>query len=105
MMKGSENQVKWAQDIKNKMDLSVDGIAPRGQEIIVWVNQIDDATWWIDNRDLKTSQDVLMALMDGTFIDGKLHVLNGQTGQISKKWSEIVSDGSGHKKEHETVVF
>lgn len=105
-MKGSEKQIQWAEDIKSKMDLSTDGLTQRGKEIVDWVKKIDDAKWWIDNRDVKSSKKAIEALIAGTFINGKLHVLNPKTGKIVKKWSEIVSDGKGgHKVNHEVEVF
>ena len=106
ILKGSEKQVKWAEDIRQKADWSTDGLTPRGKEIIDWVKKIDDAKWWIENRDLKTTKDVISALSAGTFINGKAHVLDQKTGKIVKKWSEIISDGKGgYKKQYEDVVF
>lgn len=103
---GSEKQIKWAEDIRAKADWSTEGLTPRGKEIVDWTKGINDSKWWIENRDLKSTRDVISALTAGTFINGKLHVLDQKTGRIIKKWSDIISDGKGgYKKNYEEIVF
>jgi len=108
-MKGSEKQIKWAEAIKNKMqpnfeDLQskVNGNAP-ANKAINYINNLDNATFWIDNRS-NTPTDMLRKLCGhGLKIrgNGYSHVakIDQVTGKITITWDEIISDGKGGYKE------
>ena len=105
-MKGSEKQIKWAEDIKRQIvAFDMSNATPVTKKIMAWAETIDDASWWIDMKGTKDMGDFVVTLMAGTFINNKKHILTRE-GKLIKKWSEIISDGKGgYKEEYEEMVL
>ena len=106
-MKGSEKQIKWAEDIKQEITSSwgLANITPPGQKAIDFISGIDDARFWIDNK----SNNGLALLQ--SLAAGHLRVKGSgysnvakitPDGIITETWDEIVSDGKGGHKETRT---
>jgi len=114
-MKGSEKQIKWAEEIKATMKQDFDTIRTQFEGNIIatkaidFVESLDNATFWIDNRK-STPMTMLTEIAQGnlrTKGDGYSHTakFDQTTGKITITWNEIVSDGKGgHHETKEEVM-
>lgn len=102
-MIGSEKQIKWAEDIKAGKDFEELRIRcnghPLGIKAIEFVENIRDAKFWIDSRNM-TAEQMLAALMGGAGLKVKgsynSHTAKmAEDGTITVTWKEIVQDGKG----------
>lgn len=109
-MKGTEKQVEWAEDIKAKItanNFGMETITKVGQKAIDYISSIDDAKFWIDNRD-KLGVHLLQDIAKGRLrIKGNGYSHTAQItpdGTITVTWTEIVHDGKGGHKETRSKV-
>ena len=109
-MKGSEKQIKWAEDIKARItanNFGMETVTEVGQKAIDYIASIDDANFWISYRD-RTGVAMLQEMARGTLrIKGDGWGRTAKItpdGTITETWEEIVSDGKGGHKETKTVV-
>lgn len=113
IMEGTKKQIKWANDIKSKMcfeDLRKQFTDnPTAIKVINFVDNLDHATFWIDNR----NSDPMTMLNEIT--RGTLRIHGSSYGHTAKfeqnlniitiTWDEIVSDGHGGHRETMTEVI
>jgi len=114
-MKGSEKQIKWAEEIKATMQQDFDTIRTQFEgnalaiKAIDYVQSLDHATFWIDNRN-SNPMTMLTEIAQGNLRvrgDGYSHTakFDQTTGQITVTWTEIVGDGKGgHHETKEEVM-
>ena len=114
-MKGSEKQIKWAEEIKATMKPDFDTIRTQfdGNVIAIkaidYVQALDWATFWIDNRN-SNPMTMLNEIAQGNLRvrgDGYSHTakFDQAAGTITVTWDEIVADGKGgHHETKEEVM-
>lgn len=100
-MKGTEKQIKWAEEIRDKIetslpDMSASPIADKAKQYLL---NLDEAAFWIDHRD-RTAMDLLRDLIGGGlairgFQFSHRAKMDQTTGIITITWNEIVQDGHG----------
>ena len=103
-MKGTEKQIKWAEDIKKGMTPEFNEMIEKFKtiipaiKVIEYIQALDYATFWIDHRK-ETVQDLLMQITRGLTIRGDKYShtakVDQTTGIITVTWTEIVGDGKG----------
>lgn len=112
-MNGSEKQIKWAEDIKSKMDFAklrkmVNG-NPIAIKAIEYVENNECASFWIEYKNYSTMQLMDQLLTSGLLIKGANYdhraKMDKATGAITITWEEIVQDGKGGHKETRTQVL
>ena len=104
-MKGSEKQVKWAEEIRDGKDF--DAMLGHGrnaesnqiiEKAVSYVKNNDNASFWIDYRN-SSAMNMLRGLMtEGLSIKGNQHdrlAKMAPDGIITITWREIVQDGKG----------
>lgn len=115
-MNGSEKQIKWAETIKAGKDFSQwlgkgkdDAANAVLAKAIAFVESIDVAVFWIDNRD-RTEQMIVTDLLAGRLQpkgwqhDQKAKI-DMATGVITLTETVIVSDGRGGHKETKVTTL
>jgi len=114
-MKGSEKQIKWADDIKANMKPDFDNLRSQlaGNAIalkaINFVENLDLASFWIENRDSSPMTMLNEMVQSGLRIMGCEYSHNAKfnqsNGEITITWTEIVDDGKGgHEETREEVI-
>jgi hypothetical protein len=111
-MKGSDKQISWANDIRANLETSAQAIIGKNQHAdraIAAILSIDEATFWIDNKD-SNWQYLLNSLYScGLQNKGREYsnILKADkaTHIITETWEVIVSDGKGGHKETKTKIW
>jgi len=117
-MKGSQKQIKWAEDIKNKKLDGFNEIVNAAKDetaavvlkkIVDYILNIEKAKFWIDYRDYSEYR-IIDALFRGSLlIDGfnndKKAKFDPATTTVTESWKVIVQDGrGGHYEERKNIV-
>ena len=109
-MRGTEKQIKWAEDIREKIMADFDALKLNeiGKKAVDYISDIEEAEFWIDHRDCQ-GLTLLQMLSKGTLRVkglgyGHTAKIDPQDGRITMTWEEIVSDGKGGHKETRTKV-
>ena len=99
-MKGSEKQIKWAEEIKESKESEFETIMsnarPETQEIVNkavnFVRNIEDASFWIDLRNVKPIDMLSKMMTTGLQYRGYEYsakaILDPTTGLITKTWED-----------------
>jgi len=101
-MKGSEKQIKWAEDIKAEKAELFEILRQHvrneiGTKALDYIQDNEYATFWIDHRN-HTPMIMLKSLLTGRFevkgasFDRKAQI-DPDTGVITETWTEMVRDG------------
>lgn len=113
-MKGSDKQIKWAEDIKASKATEFSAlrskvISPIGIKALDYIESNDVAKFWIDFRSTSVMDMLNSLLRGGLQIKGagqsNRAVMDKTTGQITVTWTAIVSDGKGGHSETYTLVL
>lgn len=110
-MKGSEKQIKWANQIQAKIAEQAKAYLGRNEKIDKAVNKIlsiDNASFWIDYRDYDINLMLSSLQREGLRNRGFGYSNNikiDRTYTITETWTEIVSDGKGGHKETKSKVW
>jgi hypothetical protein len=102
-LKGSDKQVAWAKSIIAA--LSWEGVNENDIANVAksYILDIDQATWWIDNRNL-SGYDMIYAAFTGGLMVPREHLNNSRTilkissAGCTLSWERLVHDGRGGHK-------
>ena len=66
-MKGTERQIKWASDIKSKIDAALDAMSNTNMQTELksfraWLDSKDSASWWIDAWQLTRTENMFLRM-------------------------------------------
>ena len=103
-MNGSDKQITWATEIKaSKTEqfatLRSKVISPIGTKALDFIESLDSASFWIDNRD-RSAMDMLTSLLRGGLStkgnqSNEKATMDQATGTITITSKAIVQDGKG----------
>lgn len=103
-MNGSEKQIKWADEIKaGKAEqfatLRSKVISPIGTRALDFIESLDSASFWIDNKD-RSAMEMLTSLLRGGLStkgsqSSERATMDQATGIITITSKAIVQDGKG----------
>jgi hypothetical protein len=101
-MKGTEKQIKWAEDIKAKMnfnELKTKAINPMVAKGVNFVEAIENAEFWILYRDHAAGDIVRDLFKGGILVRGAGYTDKAKadvtTGIITTTKEKIIDDGKG----------
>lgn len=103
-MNGSDKQVAWAIEIKESKAeqfaiLRSKVISPIGTKALDFIESLDNAAFWIDNRDRRPMEMLTSLLRGGLSIKGNQFsekaTIDQATGTITITSTAIVQDGKG----------
>lgn len=106
-MKGSEKQIRWAEQIKAGkyfIDLRNRAKSPIAIKILDFVENIDDASFWIKYRNNAPEEMLEEMATLGLQICNKTARYDAN-GVITITWTKIVQDGKGGHKETRTQTI
>lgn len=115
-MNGSEKQIKWAETIKAGKDFRQwlgkgkdDAANAVLAKAVAFIESIDAAAFWIDNRD-RTEQAIVSYLLSGHLQPkglqhGQKAKIDMATGVITLTETVIVSDGRGGHEETKVTTL
>ncbi len=103
-MNGSEKQITWAIEIKESKaeqfaTLRSKVISPIGTKALDYIESLDNAAFWIDNRDRSPMEMLKSLLTGGLSIEGNQYsdkaTIDQASGTITITSKAIVQDGKG----------
>lgn len=103
-MNGSEKQITWATEIKESKaeqfaTLRSKVISPVGIKALDYIESLDNAAFWIDNRDRSPMEMLTSLLRGGLSTKGNQSnekaTMDQATGTITITSKAIVQDGKG----------